>query len=85
MNELGQELKIEKKPLKKLEVKDLLITFVGPIVIGKIFVLYFGTNYSSHPGDGYGYGLAISIGVTLWGFIRFLWKYRAHEEDETRP
>ncbi len=85
MNSTQPEGPVEKKTPPKLKVSDLLLTSLIPTVVGKICVLYFGTNYSAHPGDGYGYGLAVSIGVTLWGLARFLWKYRNHEEDETRP
>jgi hypothetical protein len=74
-----------KKKAPKLRFQDLLLTFLIPIIVGKIMTLYFGTNYAAFPGEGYGYGLVFSICFTLFGFARFLWKYRHHEEDETRP
>jgi hypothetical protein len=51
-----------------------------PLLVNKMFMMYFGLNYSSHPGEGYGYGLALTIGILIGTLGRFLWKYR-HIQD----
>jgi len=51
------------------------------MIFGKTLVIYFGMNYTNHPGRGYGIGLAISILFTLVMIIRFLWKYRHFKSD----
>jgi hypothetical protein len=51
-----------------------------PTLIGKSFVLFFGLNYSEHPGEGYGYGLAFSIAFTVFMLARLAWNYRGQEE-----
>lgn len=61
-------------------IKDLLRSFLVPTLIGKSFVLYFGLNYSEHPGEGYGYGLAAAIAVTLTSLLLFVWKHRNYED-----
>ncbi len=60
----------------KMNVVDLLLAFVGPAVLGKSLVLYFGAHYSASPGDGYGIGLVLSILFTTTMIGRFIWKYR---------
>lgn len=69
--------------MKKQEFNpiQLVITFLVPMLFGKISILYFGQNYSNYPGDGYGYGLAASIAFTLFMIGRFLWKYRNYKDD----
>lgn len=64
----------------KLELKPLVITFVCPTLFGKAMILYFGLNYSDHPGEGYGIGLAVSVIFTLFMLGRFVWKYRDYTE-----
>ncbi len=61
-------------------IKDFLKAFFIPLLINKFFMMYFGLNYSNHPGEGYGYGLIASIVFFLVGVGRFLWKYR-HVQD----
>lgn len=39
-------------------------------------MLYFGLNYSNHPGEGYGYGLAATLLFLGFTIGRFLWKYK---------
>jgi hypothetical protein len=69
------------KPLeRKAMIKDLIVAFLVPTLIGKSFVLYFGLNYSNNPGEGYGYGLVASILFTLTMVGRFIWKYRNYED-----
>lgn len=60
---------------------DFLRSFLVPTLVGKTFVLYFGLNYSEHPGEGYGYGLAGAILFTLVSLCLFLWKYRNYEDS----
>ena len=79
---------VEQKPLaNKPEEKknrriifDFAKSFLMPTLIGKSFVLYFGLNYSEHPGEGYGYGLIAAIVVTVGSLVAFAWKYRNQEE-----
>ncbi|MCO5114671.1 MAG: hypothetical protein M9899_10930 [Bdellovibrionaceae bacterium] len=74
----------EVKPLPppvKLSMLDFIITLLSPLIIGKSLVFYFGTMYSSHPGQGYGYAMIAAICFTLGTLGRFLWKYR-HYNDE---
>lgn len=67
--------------MKKLNVSDFIVTFLCPMLVGKVLILYFGGNYSIYPGEGYGYGLAMAIGFTVFMFGRLLWKYKDYEED----
>jgi hypothetical protein len=60
--------------------KDFLKVFVMPLLVNKIFMLYFGLNYANNPGEGYGYGLTATILFLLATCVHFVWKYR-HIED----
>lgn len=77
---LIENMTAEKPAPTKIKLIDLIMTFIGPTLIGKGFILYFGLNYSSHPGEGYGTGLFISILFTLTMIAKFIWKYRNYEE-----
>ena len=59
---------------------DFLKVFIGPVLINKAFMLYFGLNYSMYPGEGYGYGLVFTILFFLIMSARFIWKYRNIED-----
>lgn len=59
---------------------DFLKAFLMPVMVNKIFMMYFGLNYSEKPGEGYGYGLALTVFVLLFTIGRFLWKYRNIED-----
>ena len=61
-------------------LKDFLKVFLMPLLINKMFMLYFGLNYSSYPGEGYGYGLVATILIMIFTVGRFLWKYRNIED-----
>ncbi len=63
----------------KALLKDFIRSFLGPTLIGKAFVLYFGINMSEHPEEGYGYGLAAAITFTVASLSLFIWKYRNTE------
>jgi hypothetical protein len=43
-------------------------------------MMYFGLNYSNHPGEGYGYGLLMSIGFLLFTMGMLVWKYKDIED-----
>lgn len=60
--------------------KDFIKVFLAPLLVNKILMMYFGLNYASYPGEGYGYGLAFSIAMLFLTIGRFLWKYR-HIQD----
>lgn len=71
--------KSEPKSNRKI-IFDFAKSFLLPTLVGKSFVLYFGLNYSEHPGEGYGYGLIVALIVTAGSLCAFAWKYRNHEE-----
>jgi hypothetical protein len=60
--------------------KDFLKVFIVPVLFNKMFMLYFGLNYSAHPGEGYGYGLLATIVFFIFTCARFIWKYRNVED-----
>jgi len=64
----------------KLNLFDFLVAGLMPLLVGKLFVFYFGIHYSKFPGQGYGTGLAISVLFTVVMLGRFLWKYRNYSE-----
>lgn len=59
---------------------DFLKASVIPLIVNKIFMFYFGINYSNRPGEGYGYGLVATILFLLVSMGRFLWKYKDIED-----
>ncbi len=59
---------------------DFLKTLLVPLLLNKFLMMYFGLNFSEHPGDGYGYGLAASIVFLLASVGLFIWKYRNVED-----
>ncbi len=70
----------EEKSPPKNTLAQFIRAFLVPTLIGKLFILYFGLNYSEYPGEGYGIGLVISILYTVMMLMLFLWKYRHHED-----
>lgn len=56
-------------------------TFFVPMLVTKAFILYFGLNYSMYPGEGYGYGLVISLCVTLFSFAFLIWSHRRSKSN----
>lgn len=64
-----------------MKLSDFIISFLMPTLFGKSLVVYFGLNYSEFPGEGYGYGLTLSIIFTLSMLGRFVWKYRNIEDE----
>lgn len=63
-------------------MKDLVLTGVGPLIITKLAVVYFGLMYSAYPDQGYGYWLTGSIVFTLTTLARFIWKYRNYSDEQ---
>ncbi len=59
---------------------DFLKASVIPLIVNKIFMFYFGINYSNRPGEGYGYGLIATILFLIISMGRFLWKYKDIED-----
>ncbi len=64
----------------KSALKVFIRTFLVPTLVGKALVIFFGLNYSSYPGEGYGYGLVASLAFTFISLAAFAWKYRNQEE-----
>lgn len=48
-------------------------TLIMPLIVMKVFLLYFGLNYSRYPGEGYGYGLIATFAVSAASFGYFIW------------
>lgn len=67
-------------PKTRSALKVFLRTFLMPTLVGKSLVMFFGLNYSNHPGEGYGYGLAASLAFTFVTLVSFAWRYRNQEE-----
>lgn len=67
----------------KAKLVRYLRIFLLPTLVLKAAILYFGLNYSSYPGEGYGTGLAISIGLAAVNFGVFLWKSWDDYEEES--
>ncbi len=69
-----------KKTTSPSVLKDFIQVFLGPMLVNKMFMLYFGLNYANYPGEGYGFGLVATILVLFILVGRFLWKYRYVED-----
>ncbi len=78
-NSQDKESQAQKEKVS-LNLFDFLVAGLMPLLVGKLFVFYFGIHYSKFPGQGYGTGLAISALFTLVMLGRFLWKYRNYSE-----
>jgi hypothetical protein len=61
---------------KKIPLSAIVLSLALPLVVGKSLIVYFGSNYSDNPGEGYGYGLIIMIVFTVFMAGRFIYKYR---------
>lgn len=56
------------------KLMNYIRTFIVPTLALKAAVLYFGIQYSLNPDEGYGWGLLVSIVLTLTNFAIFLYK-----------
>ncbi|MGV3524001.1 MAG: hypothetical protein ACO1RX_07245 [Candidatus Sericytochromatia bacterium] len=65
----------------QLDMRDLFLTALTPLIIGKIGIALCGSFYAYRPGEGFGWGLVFFIGFTLVMAGRFIWRYRNYEED----
>lgn len=59
---------------------DFVKALLMPLLVGKALILFFGLQYAEYPGEGYGYGLILSIAFTAGNLVRFVWKYRNIED-----
>lgn len=59
-----------------------LRAFVVPTLFLKAAIFYFGINYSNDPGAGYGWGLAISIALSLVNFAIFIYLNWQDSDEE---
>lgn len=64
----------------KKVLKDFLRTLIMPVLVNKSFMFYFALNYSNHPGEGYGYGFAVTLVILFVTLGAFIWKYRDTED-----
>lgn len=69
------------KPTQKEAMKLFLRAFLVPTLVTKILIVYFGLHYADYPGEGYGYGLIISIGLMVANFAFFLYKSSKYDFD----
>ena len=44
-----------------------------PTIFTKTLIMFFGLNYAMYPGEGYGYGLASAICLSVFTFSYFVW------------
>lgn len=81
MDPNSQAAEAPPKEKEKLDMVEMAVTFVSPALFGKLLILYFGSNYSSKPGQGYGIGLVVTIIFTVAMLIRFIWRYKDYAEE----
>ena len=75
---MSEKKQDDKKPNKVMI--DFLKVLIIPMLVNKVFMMYFGLNYSNHPGEGYGYGLIATIIFLFITVGRFIWKYKDIED-----
>jgi hypothetical protein len=63
------------------KVSTFIRIFLVPTLVIKSGIMFFGLNYSMYPGEGYGYGLAICLALTIINFGIFLWTFRNYSDD----
>jgi len=61
------------------EMAAFLRTALMPMILTKALILFFGIQYSAYPGEGYGWGLVITVSVMLISFAIFIYKNRASD------
>jgi hypothetical protein len=67
-------------PTKNKVLFDFIKVLLVPLLINKAFMLYFGLQYAEHPGEGYGYGVVVTVLFLLFTVGRFVWRYRGVED-----
>lgn len=73
------EKAVSSKP--SLDMRDLFLTALTPLIIGKAGIALCGSFYAYRPGEGFGWGLVFFICFTLVMAGRFIWRYRNYEEE----
>lgn len=76
MNQEDSKAEAKTNPILKDFIKVLLM----PLLVNKVFMMYFGLHYSNFPGEGYGYGLVATLIIMFVTIGRFIWKYRDVED-----
>ena len=61
-----------KTPEPSTELTSFIRAALVPTLIIKALLLFFGLNYSAHPGEGYGWGLVACLVASGFLFGRFL-------------
>lgn len=70
----------DKSETRTIRTRDLLMTFLFPMLVGKVVFIFVGAEYASNPGEGWGY-LLTAVGLfTLAMIARFLWRYRNYRD-----
>lgn len=64
------------------ELGQFLKTLLVPVLITKSIAFYFGLKYSEFPGEGYGWGLVISLGLTAATFVKFAYDRRSTKRQK---
>lgn len=59
---------------------DFIRSFLMPMLVGKTGVMFFGLKYSQYPDHGYGYGLLLSVLITVLSLLGLIYKYRNIED-----
>jgi hypothetical protein len=68
------------KTASNSNLKDFVKLFVGPALLNKSLIVFFGIKYSDQPDEGYGYALIAAILVFFVLIGAFLWRYRNIED-----
>lgn len=66
-----------KKPMTpQRELAMYIGIFLGPTLLLKTGIMYFGMKYSNNPGEGYGWALTAAIVLSVINFSAFIWFFR---------
>ncbi len=72
----------EKKHKPEKMMRDFILTLVLPMLVNKVFMMYFGMHYAIYPGEGYGYGLCATIVVMILILGFLVWKYKDYNDED---
>lgn len=61
----------QQKLTPEKEMFQFVRTFFVPTFVTKVALFYFGIHYSKYPGEGYGYGLLLSVIATVFNLTYF--------------